>query len=106
MQDGDLAKALQSLAVSDSPLPPADIVWRRAEVRKRLREYERAMRPVIAVQWAGAAACLAVGGICLTPMIDSALSSMPPPLATFSLMGAALMIAVATWLVRALVTER
>ena len=59
MNEIDLQAALRSIApAGDRPLPAADVIWFRAELRRRLAAEDRAVRPVRIVERLACAACL------------------------------------------------
>ena len=66
MNDAEFRNCLRSIgaAGSEHPLPAADVLWWRAELRRRLAAEERATRPVRIVERLACAACL-LGAIVL-----------------------------------------
>jgi hypothetical protein len=60
MNDTEFQNHLRSMPGPDAerPLPTADVIWWRAELRRRLSAEERAIRPVRIVEQLACAACL------------------------------------------------
>lgn len=60
MNDSEFQMRLRALAGADDarPLPSADVIWWRAELRRRLAAEERAIRPMRIVERLACAACL------------------------------------------------
>jgi len=69
----------QEVAWSDAAVPPADVVWWRAQVRARTEAARVATRPIWIVQTLGAGSALLVAGTLLglgeTSLIDAAQQS-------------------------------
>jgi hypothetical protein len=60
MNDIEFQNCLRSMAAADAarPLPSGDVIWFRAELRRRLAAEERAVRPMRIVERLACAACL------------------------------------------------
>jgi hypothetical protein len=59
MNEAEFLSRLRSMSAdAEGPLPSADAIWWRAELRRRLAAEERAIRPVRIAEQLACAACL------------------------------------------------
>jgi hypothetical protein len=76
----DAMRGLAAAAVPGAP-PDADLIWRRAAVRARWRQYDRATRSIRVAEAAACVVCAATGAAALAalgPGIGAALGSLHP----------------------------
>ena len=75
-----IAEALErefQVAARHAPVPPADVVWLRAQMRAREDAARKAVRPLVIGQALGVAACIGLLAALLSHVTLPALPEMP-----------------------------
>lgn len=111
MDRPDVKLAMQTLAIARSlslPLPDPRLIWQRAAVRSRWRQYEQVTRSIRIAEWAAGIVC-AITGIAgllaVRPGVEAVLGVMDKTLVRLLGMTVSLTAAIALLLVNALRAE-